>query len=111
MYDIEITYQTGNSFNTYNATDLLDLPVESLSIAKENLQRIKQHWKIYEDKDSFSPQIKDIPDFYIDERGIILKINDTTSHTILSPFWTGYFESLISARIVVLDSDELEFTI
>jgi uncharacterized HAD superfamily protein len=120
MYDIEITYKTGNSFNTYKTTDILDLPVASLEIAKENLQRIKIHHKIINALDSYNIKAFneiEYPNFMIltDEvgypmRGIKLKIDENCEHNLLYPFWVGYFEKLISAKIIAIN-DELEFFI
>jgi hypothetical protein len=114
MYDIEITYSTGNSFSTYKTQDLVDIPMANLEIAKENLQRIKQHWKIYRSKSAYSshPGIFETkyPHFYIQETdGIVLMVDGCKIHEIQHPFWTGYFETLISAKIVQLDKDEMEF--
>lgn len=117
MYDIEITYTTGNSFNTYTETDVVCVPVETLAEAKVNLQRIKQHWSIYQQKHGYSLTVQDIdyPDFYIGKSdGIILKTStEEGQHEIMHPFWVGYFESLISAKIVELkdEDDELEFVV
>jgi len=44
MYDIEIDYTTGNSFNSERSTELLCNPVSSISDAKKNLKLIKEHY-------------------------------------------------------------------
>lgn len=123
-YDIRIYYKTGDSFNSYDREDMLEIPMESREIAKENLQRIKKHWEIYESKHSY-PYKKDIeyPDFYITEYldeddtnykwscdGIKIKINETKEHNILHPFWIGYFEHLHGAEIVLVDDEEDEMS-
>jgi hypothetical protein len=129
MYDIEITYKTGNSFGSHTEVDLLHIPVSSIETAKINLARIKEHYKIYDKKHNSyrSPseqlQIK-LPDFYISEYyetnsktnkkykcecdGIKF-LTDSTEHEVIGPFWIGYFERLLSARVVVV-GDELEFS-
>ena len=111
MYDIEITYKTGNSFNSYKTEDNVDLPMATLEIAKENLQRIKIHWKIYEQKNGYysTRQKIEYPPFCFENSDeIILRVDETTDHTCY-PFWCGYFETLISARIIATGEDEMEF--
>jgi len=120
-FDIRIDYKTGDSFKSYETSDTLDLPVESLEIAKENLRRIKEHYKVYIKKNSYSMQYSDkreiqYPDFYItkatvshgtyDVDGIRLKVSETKERDIISPFWIGYFESLIGAEVIVSDAEE-----
>lgn len=115
MYDIKITYQTGNSEGSYTTTDLLELPVCELRIAKENLQRIKQHYQIYLQREEYyrSPPVINYPEFVSPDEGLSLtfKIDDTKTHTISYAFWTGYFERLISAKIVGVGDDEVEFEV
>lgn len=110
MYDIKIFYRTGNSFGSEDAIDNLDLPVESLDIAKENLQRIKTHTEVMRKLDNSYREIDKpvIPDFYIvDTRGIILKIDNERTHQIDYPFWTGYFESIQRAEIIAIGDDAM----
>lgn len=48
MYRIKISYLTGDSFGTQDTYDYLELTWKNLDIAKENLQRIKEHYELYE---------------------------------------------------------------
>jgi hypothetical protein len=117
MFDIRINYKTGNSFGSHIEIDMLDLPTNSIDIAKENLKRIKEHYKVYEKKSSCLRQYKEIiyPDFYITEieeqnhkwecDGIVL-LTDKGEHRLYSPFWIGYFETLNSCEIIYLDNEE-----
>jgi len=50
-YKIEISYQTGNSFGIQDETEILG-EWENLDIAKENLQAIKEHYKLYKEEKS-----------------------------------------------------------
>ena len=53
MYRIKISYLTGDSFGTQDTYDYLELTWKNLDIAKENLQRIKEHYELYEAVDSY----------------------------------------------------------
>ena len=53
MYRIKISYSTGNSFGSDDTWDYLELTWKDLDIAKENLQRIKEHYTLYEGVDGY----------------------------------------------------------
>jgi len=46
-YKIKICYQTGDSEHSYETEDILDIEWENLDLAKENLQRLKEHHNMY----------------------------------------------------------------
>ena len=46
-YCIKISYQTGNSFGSEDTFDYLELEWDNIEVAKENLIRIKEHYKFY----------------------------------------------------------------
>jgi len=46
-YKIKYNYRTGNSFGYNDAEDILELEWNDLAIAKENLQRINEHYAQY----------------------------------------------------------------
>ena len=48
-YKIKISYTTGDSFHTEDTFDYLELDFNDLDIAKENLQRISEHYKMYKE--------------------------------------------------------------
>lgn len=48
-YKIKIDYSTGDSFNSYNEIRYIDLEWSNLDVAKENLQRIREHYQQYTD--------------------------------------------------------------
>jgi len=88
MFDIEIKYKTGNSFGLHERTEMLGNPVSNFDDAKENLQRIKNHYKKHNDS----------PDFDEDyELNVLIDDGERT----ITPFWIGYFEELLSAKIVL----------
>tara|TARA_R100000951_G_scaffold102539_1_gene94665 strand:+ start:1829 stop:2305 length:477 start_codon:yes stop_codon:yes gene_type:complete len=53
-YKIKIRYCTGNSLYCDDEEDYLELDWNNLSIAKENLQYIKQHYLQYKESQSYS---------------------------------------------------------
>jgi hypothetical protein len=53
-YKIKIDYLTGNSFGSEDASDIIELDWDNLEIAKENLQYINEHYKQYEECNSYS---------------------------------------------------------
>lgn len=46
MYNIAVTFETGNSFGLHTETEIIELGV-SLEVAKANLKRIKAHYEMY----------------------------------------------------------------
>jgi len=48
-YQIKIYYQTGDSYSNNDETIYLELTWNNLDVAKENLQRIKEHYEMYND--------------------------------------------------------------
>lgn len=53
-YKIEIHYATGNSLNSEDCFDDLELTWDDLNVAKDNLQRIKEHYKMTQELNSYS---------------------------------------------------------
>lgn len=49
-YQILIRYRTGNSFNSEDTEEVIDLEFEDLQVAKDNLKRIQEHYKLYEEE-------------------------------------------------------------
>lgn len=48
IYRIKIEYCTGNSFGSNDEIRCIDLEWQDLNVAKQNLQRIDEHYKQYE---------------------------------------------------------------
>jgi hypothetical protein len=59
-YRIKISYQTGDSFHSEDAEDYLELTWKNIDIAKENLQRIKEHYEMYKGINSCSSYMKNL---------------------------------------------------
>lgn len=128
-YQIKYIYDTGDSFNHYRDEEgVLELINEDLNVAKENLKRIKEHYKQYEELSySRSREKKDIlesnkdKDWFVEDNNdymgyaencIKLYTDDGKPWQIWAP-WCGYFERLNSARIVcaVPEEDDMEIII
>jgi hypothetical protein len=48
MYKIKISYRTGNSYTSSDEVDFIQMEWNSLDIVKENLNRIKSHYQMYD---------------------------------------------------------------
>lgn len=114
---IKIEYQTGDSFSRHDEIDYLSLEWENREVAKENLQRIKDHYEHHEfvkssdyrnlnkaSRDSYRRKCKK-KEWYRScgegddgEFSLILK-TDEGKDFVQQSFWTGYFERLYSASI------------
>lgn len=123
FFDIRIHYTTGDSYGCSDEIEMLDFPVETLELARENLNRIKEHYECYTRKGTYSPNYKstkiNYPSCYITEyysvtkiktlcNGIKLKINDEEERSIIHPFWIGPFKSLNQAEIVFIDNGGID---
>lgn len=119
MYTIKIDYQTGNSFGIEDRSSNLEANW-NLEVAKENLQRIKEHYQIIKDRDNYvsigsskeTSLMKKIKTerWYTGkyfEWSIKLLENDSTEKEYRC-FWTGYFERLYGGTIV--ETDEYDAT-
>lgn len=129
MYTIKIDYSTGDSFNTYD-TDTTLSGEWTLEVAKENLKRIKSHYTLYQNRNNYysmGMQVKgkDILEdakkevwFYSDDNtyGIweycLNLLENDGSVKKYDTCWIGYFERLISARVISItpEDDEMNFT-
>lgn len=52
-YKIEYSYRTGDSFSSNDATGILELEWNDLNVAKANLKRIQEHYRMYEAMHSY----------------------------------------------------------
>lgn len=118
-YVIKIEYRTGNSFGSHKEESSVEGSWSDLEIAKENLNRIKEHYEYYcslHDSYSRKPQsyfldltekAKEKVWFDHDKRGystyfdscLMLKLDNGTEYSYCA-FWCGYFERLLVAEIV-----------
>jgi hypothetical protein len=116
FFTIQITYMTGNSFGSYEKSDELPIPFESLLGAKDALGRIKAHYEVYANNhgytrrktlshEEYKTKLKQLG-FVSSENDsyISLQLEDGTEQQI-EAFWCGYFETLCRAEIIVPHSD------
>ena len=117
-YVIEVTYDSGDSYETRpNQKEILELTWEDLSVAKDNLKRIQEHYEFYKKLYSANYTLKDkIKKDMIrqrwgvendPERCLKLATDDGGEWQILA-FWTGYFETLRGAEIII-DNKDMKF--
>lgn len=139
MYSIEIDYTHGNSFHSERCDHDLEYKW-TLDVAKENLKRMKEHYKAYSSRNGYVScmmkkreedllkEIKDKPWFvkkaqygYGDGRGdwenyIMFKEDDGTEKEYDTYTWTDYFSTLHGAKIVFVkakpddDDDDMSFS-
>jgi len=99
IYEIRIDYTTGSSFHSERiGEEPLGIVNEDIDKAKENLRRIKAHWKKYGNKG-----------YNDDAYELSMVLDDGTERTI-TPFWMGYFENLHGAKIFAEETD-MEFEV
>ena len=123
-YKIKISYKTGDSFNTYDAEDFLELEFKNLNNAKENLSRIKKHYEMYQNLNRYNSNKEEIyhsnenEDWYVKSKvdkyyyakNCLNLITDSGNNMQMRAFWCGYFEILESAEIITDNSDlKIEF--
>ena len=115
MFKIKYHYRTGDSFSSRDEEETLEFDWTDLELAKEALQRIKEHYKWYESVNSsysFRPEPIDRPEWHkneLDEKGLsettiphmlVLNMDDGKKVQFWAP-WCGYFEQLYGAEIVL----------
>lgn len=109
MYKIKIDFETGNSFGSEEYEDFIEYEWSNLKMAKESLQRIKNHYKVYQETDGYRKPKQPTPEGVIwdtELKYVLLElISDDGVPFRYSSFWTGYFEILYSAEIIVNDTD------
>lgn len=116
MYQIKIEYTTGDSFISYDTSDIVELGWDTLEMAKRNLKNIEEHYRLYQSYNHY-PYKKDITPCLDKEWFVLEKLHDGrvddyaatyNIHLIadngnkmrIRCFWCGYFEHLISAEII-----------
>jgi hypothetical protein len=118
MYTIKVTYQTGDSFKSFETSDQVGIVWTSLDKAKEALRAIKEHNEYYKSRNRHGYVGTKYTKTYLkaqpwwnpsqyDKLGeySILVANDDGKMVPISAFWTGYFENLHLAEIIVDDED------
>lgn len=123
-YIIVVDYKTGDSFHSYDTSTIME-DWNDIEVAKENLQRIKEHYEFYEMKNSFKlnylskvekkkweDKLNNPPPFVVmtNELGVSypslkIKEDDGTEYTIF-PAWCGYFERLYGAEVQLRNDED-----
>ena len=108
MYKIKVIYSTGNSFDSYDEEEILEIEWESLDMAKRNLLHIQSHYNMYNKISSYlkpnDPKLNPYRDciwFNIDSYAHTMKfeLDNGKLFQMLLP-WIGYFANLYSAEII-----------
>jgi len=108
QYNINISYQTGSSFHTEECEELIERDWKDVDKVKECLQRIQNHYEFYQKYSNMysKPKVK-IPKGVVwdeDYKQISLELIDDNGKPFrYSNFWTGYFEKLHIAEIIISD--------
>ena len=134
MFTIFLEYTTGDTFHTEETSTTLEAEW-TLDVAKENLKRIKEHYKAYQDRNGYASCMmgkreNDLLEKIKNERWFIQqKVGSWTlgwEHSVrllendgstndYSCDWCGYFETLHGGRIVGCkpngDDNDLEFSV
>lgn len=121
QYRIKIDYRTGDSSGSEDVTQYLELQFNNLDVARQNLQRIKEHYQMTLDIDDVKwtgkPKTeKEIlsenkhKDWFVDiedephlSRYCIILYTDENNKFQMSCFWVGFFEHLNCAEIELVN--------
>lgn len=116
-YKIKFIYDTGDSFSTQDGVvGYIDYEFSSLGLAKQALARMKEHylWRLSEES-AWREDSKPVPnwykpkskrksmtsDWYFNTMG-----NDEEEVWLYGGTYLGYFETLVSAEIITLSSED-----
>ena len=128
-YLIKVHYTTGDSYDNYETSDVLELTWNNIEVAKANLKRIQEHYMCYRVDNDYSGKngtyfhymmnpdqklmydLRTQQDWYVESpngqayhHSIILKADNGNDWRI-SPFWVGYFETLREVEIIIDQND------
>jgi hypothetical protein len=118
MYNIVVRYRTGDTFKQYDTDTTLGN--WNLETAKENLKRIREHYKYYSDRNQYvSMAMKNREDdlfeklqqerFFTSMSGwpwSIKLLEDDGTQKEYTVEWCGYFERLYGADIKAYNAPE-----
>jgi len=113
-HKIKYFYRTGDSFTTVEREELLEFSWTDLTVAKEALKRIKEHYEWYKsiNRNYFNEDVKERPKWHKvtshykgDEKYLINLPLDNGKEIQMTCPWVGYFEALYGAEIISEDND------
>lgn len=107
IYQIKLYYTTGDSYQTYDTSDILDMHWENLNVVTENLNRIKEHndylrnlKSYFKQKDLVKPAWFKVNDKFGESYSVNLLTDDRKEFTIFT-FWIGYFQHLQYGEVII----------
>lgn len=126
MYTIEVNYKTGNSFGSHEETEEIGLVFKDTEQAKKALKALKEHYEFYKEFDKkYNKTEKDLEEV-VDRKyswfnyqypvtsydwpmcTCLVECCDGSVRSIPTDMWCGYFERLLSARIVAACDDDMK---
>ena len=126
MYTIEVNYKTGNSFGSHEETEEIGLVFKDTQQAKKALKALKEHYEFYKEFDKkYNKTEKDLEEvvgrkyswfnyqYPINSYDwpmytCLVECCDGSVRSIPTDMWCGYFERLLSARIVAAGDDDMK---
>lgn len=122
-HKIKIEYRTGDTFNSSDETDYLDIEWNDLSAAKKSLKAIEEHYHLYmlfekewnADKNQLREALEEAKKkdwFYCESEkcksgywkyNVGLTLDDGSIKFVSTGMWCGYFETLFGAEIESVD--------
>ncbi len=103
-YEIEVTYQTGDTFGSEDVTERVGMEWNTLEKAQAALKRIEEHYRWYASQHQRRwvkrEEVKR-PEWHTFEHDFAMSlVNNDGKETAFYPPWCGYFERLHGAKIV-----------
>jgi hypothetical protein len=117
-WQIKYQYETGDSFSNRDAEGILEMEWDDLDIAKENLQRIREHYTQYSSsrypnwrvtKKQLEEQQKEATakPWFVKQYDFCLNLKaDNGNECQISAPWCGYFERLYGAEIISKEPED-----
>lgn len=117
MYRVEYKYETGDSFGSDVEYGTLDVSFSSLDLAKKALKDIKEHYEFYREARGYrnyfksqeeinnNSELAKLKSWFVNTEGCLKLLIDEGKYYQFHAPWCGYFESLISAKII---DDDME---
>ena len=108
LYTVNVYYTTGDSFNSYNDSDIIGMCWENKELALQAVEEIKAHNEVFTEwgtsDDKKRKNALNYP--WCNERSPEFTVNlesDDGSRKTVGAFWIGYFEYFHYAEVVELD--------
>ncbi len=108
-YTVKVVFETGDSYGSEITEDCIEMSWNNKELAQQAMRDIVDHEEFAQDKyaegaeEEYSNKL-----WWCDEySGFVLKLETDSGdrHKVTVP-WTGYFESIISARVISTDDKD-----